>query len=117
MQPNLEGARKPPARQHQHQQMGLHFDQHEGVPQQAILACEVIAQEQKCSDTEVRQVSPCAVQESGESPSGSGKQKPVTLGGAKRPFPKAQLPGWFNQSTVHYSTSSGKGLPSGRYNP
>ena len=73
MQPNLEGVRRPPARQHQHQQMGLHFDQHEGVPQQAILACEVTAQVQKCSETEARRVSPRAVQESGESPSGSDK--------------------------------------------
>ena len=54
-------------------QRGLHFDQHVGVPQQAILACEVIVQVQKCSETEVRRVSTRAVQESGESPVGSGK--------------------------------------------
>ena len=30
------------SRQHQHQHMGLHIDQHVGAPQQAILACEVV---------------------------------------------------------------------------
>ena len=40
---HIGGARKPPARQHQNQK-GLHCDQHEGVPKQAILACEVRVQ-------------------------------------------------------------------------
>ena len=74
MQPNLEGARKPPARQRQHQHRGLHLDQHVGVPQQAILACLVIVQEQKWSETEVRRVTPCAVREPCESSSGSGNR-------------------------------------------
>ena len=67
------GARKPPARQHQRQQIGLHFAQHQGVPQQAILASEVMVLVQKCSEIEARRVSPRTVQESGESFSGSGK--------------------------------------------
>ena len=53
--------------------MVLHFDQHVGVPQQAILACEIMVQVQKWSETEIRRVSPRAVQDSGESPCGLGK--------------------------------------------
>ena len=34
-----------------HQLRGLHIDQHGGVPQQAILACEAVAQVQNGSET------------------------------------------------------------------
>ena len=46
MQPSLKSMRKLLARQHQHQQMGLHFDWHVGVLQQAIPACEIMVQVQ-----------------------------------------------------------------------
>ena len=45
----LSGVQRPPDRQHQHHQRGLHCDQHEGVPQQAILACKVQAQKSQAS--------------------------------------------------------------------
>ena len=35
MQPKLDGAWRPPSKQRQHKHVGLHSDQHVGVPQQA----------------------------------------------------------------------------------
>ena len=42
--------RKPPDKQHQRHLRELHCDQHDGVPQQAILACEVRVQVPKATE-------------------------------------------------------------------
>ena len=74
MQAKLDGARRRPAKQRQHKHMGLHFDQHVGVPQQAVLACRAIVQGQKCSETEVRRGTQGAGRDPCESHNGSGSE-------------------------------------------
>ena len=55
LQPKLDVARWPPSKQRQHKHVGLHSDQHVGVPQQAILAGTHSRRAgAKCSETEVR---------------------------------------------------------------
>ena len=45
----LSGVQRPPDRQHQRHQRGLHCDQHEGAPQQAILARKAQVQKPQAS--------------------------------------------------------------------
>ena len=67
MQPN-QGMRKPPGRQHQHQHIGLHFActpaSHTSTRDHSV---------QKCGETEMKRVSPSAVQKTGESLCGPDK--------------------------------------------